>query len=45
MGIVVVVSTHGFVKKTGKVPEKEIDKAIAIQKNISRIKKSLKSKK
>ena len=30
-GKVVVVSTHGFVKKTSKVPDKEIDKAIAIR--------------
>ena len=45
MGIVVVVSTHGFVKKTSKIPEKEIDKAIAIRKKYFEDKEKLKNKK
>lgn len=28
----VVISTHGIVKKTGKIPKKEIDKAERIRK-------------
>ena len=30
-----VVATHGIIKKTDKVPEKEIDKAIEIKKQYS----------
>jgi len=26
-----VLATHGFIKKTGKVPKKEIDRAVAIR--------------
>ena len=43
-GIVVVVATHGFIKKTSKVPEKEIDKAIAIRRKYFDDKENLKIK-
>ena len=44
-GKVVVVSTHGFVKKTSKVPDKEIDKATAIRNKYFEDKEKLKKKK
>ena len=35
-----VISTHGIVKKTGKTPEKEIEKAEALRKKYFNFKKS-----
>ena len=45
IGKVVVISTHGFIKKTSRVPDKEIDKAIAIRKKYFEDKEKLKKKK
>ena len=45
IGKVIVVSTHGFVKKTSKVPQKEIDKADAIRKKYFEDKEKLKNTK
>jgi phage-related protein len=38
----IVVSTHGFVKKTGKVPQSEIDKAERIRKQYFELKRQMK---
>lgn len=38
----IVVTTHGFVKKTGKVPQSEIDKAERIRKQYFELKRQRK---
>lgn len=38
----IVVTTHGFIKKTGKVPQSEIDKAERIRKHYFELKRQRK---